>query len=376
MLVEESIAAAQTSRIAKQGLEPTFIRYTSAQQGSQFNSGAKQRVIRMVDVQVDPMQPPKFKTNKKIPRGPPSPPAPVMHSPPRKVTAQEQSDWKIPPCISSWKNAKGYTIPLDKRLAADGRGLQDVHISDQFAKFSEALFIAERESRVAIDTRRKIQEKAAVREKDRKEDSLRKMAEAARDERAGIRPAAEEEEEVAERDAIRADRGRDRERERRIKAAAPSKQKELKRDRERDVSEQIALGLPTSNVGGGGVDSRLYNQSQGMNSGFNGEDSYDVYDKPFRGEKGTSIYRPTKSGDTEYNESDLNELKAQGDKFHRADKGFTGADGKHKRDGPVQFEKAQDDVFGGLDDFFKEAKAKGKKRAGDDSDRDSKRQAR
>ena len=32
----------------------------------------------------------------------------------------------IPPCISNWKNNKGYTIPLDKRLAADGRGLQDV----------------------------------------------------------------------------------------------------------------------------------------------------------------------------------------------------------------------------------------------------------
>jgi len=77
-------------------------RYTSVQQGSEFNSGAKQRVIRMVDVQVDPMQPPKFKTNKKIPRGPPSPPAPVMHSPPRKVTAQEQSDWKIPPCTANY----------------------------------------------------------------------------------------------------------------------------------------------------------------------------------------------------------------------------------------------------------------------------------
>ena len=32
------------------------------------------------------------------------------------------ADWKIPPCVSNWKNAKGYTIPLDKRLAADGRG--------------------------------------------------------------------------------------------------------------------------------------------------------------------------------------------------------------------------------------------------------------
>ena len=41
-----------------------------------------------------------------------------------KVTVKEQQEWKIPPCISNWKNARGYTIPLDKRLAADGRGLQ------------------------------------------------------------------------------------------------------------------------------------------------------------------------------------------------------------------------------------------------------------
>ena len=41
-----------------------------------------------------------------------------------QVTVKEQQEWKIPPCISNWKNPRGYTIPLDKRLAADGRGLQ------------------------------------------------------------------------------------------------------------------------------------------------------------------------------------------------------------------------------------------------------------
>ena len=90
----------------------------------------------MVEAPVDPMEPPKFK-HKRVPRGPPSPPAPVMHSPPRKITVKDQNDWKIPPCISNWKNIKGYTIPLDKRLAADGRGLQEVQISDNFAKLSE-----------------------------------------------------------------------------------------------------------------------------------------------------------------------------------------------------------------------------------------------
>ena len=61
-----------------------------------------------------------------------------------QVTVKEQQEWKIPPCISNWKNVKGYTIPLDKRLAADGRGLQGVHINENFAKFAEALYIADR----------------------------------------------------------------------------------------------------------------------------------------------------------------------------------------------------------------------------------------
>ena len=63
------------------------------------------------------------------PRGPPSAPPPVLQSPPRKVTAAEQKEWTIPPCISNWKNNKGFTVPLDERLGADGRGLQDVNFS-------------------------------------------------------------------------------------------------------------------------------------------------------------------------------------------------------------------------------------------------------
>lgn len=38
-----------------------FQRYTPSQQGVAFNSGAKQRVIRMVEMQKDPMEPPRFK---------------------------------------------------------------------------------------------------------------------------------------------------------------------------------------------------------------------------------------------------------------------------------------------------------------------------
>lgn len=38
-----------------------FIRYTPSQDGVAFNSGAKQRVFKMVELQKDPIEPPKFK---------------------------------------------------------------------------------------------------------------------------------------------------------------------------------------------------------------------------------------------------------------------------------------------------------------------------
>lgn len=127
-LVHGKIKAAQPKNVPDSQGKINYIRYTPAQQGSTEN-GLKQRIIKMSEVVEDPLEPPRFK-HKKIPRGPPSPPAPVLRSPPRKATAQEQKEWMIPPCISNWKNNKGFTIPLDKRLAADGRGLQDVcHLS-------------------------------------------------------------------------------------------------------------------------------------------------------------------------------------------------------------------------------------------------------
>jgi SNW domain-containing protein 1 len=120
-LVNGKIKAAQPKNVPTSSSgETSFMRYTSQQGGIN-----QQKIIKMTEIVEDPLEPPKFK-GKKIPRGPPSPPPPVLRSPPRKVTAQEQKDWMIPPCVSNWKNNKGYTIPLDKRLAADGRGLQDV----------------------------------------------------------------------------------------------------------------------------------------------------------------------------------------------------------------------------------------------------------
>jgi len=135
--------------------EAIFIRYTPSNSNDnkeQYNSGAKSRMIKLYEMPVDPLEPPQFR-HKKLPLRPPSPPVPVMHSPPRKITIEDQKNWKIPPCISNWKNNKGFTMPLHQRLAADGRALTNHTINDKFAKFAESLLIAERQARIAVKKR-------------------------------------------------------------------------------------------------------------------------------------------------------------------------------------------------------------------------------
>jgi SNW domain-containing protein 1 len=326
-LTNKKISAAMPVRAADKQAPAQYIRYTPAQQGVAYNSGAKQRIIRMVEAQKDPMEPPRFKVNQKIPRGPPSPPAPVLHSPTRKVTVKEQQEWKIPPCISNWKNPRGFTIPLDKRLAADGRGLQDHTINDNFAKLAQALYTADREARKAISLRATMEKKVAQKEREGKEDRLRDLAKVARDKRIGIHGPSgaggegeegegEEEgvaEEARERDVLRQERHRERERERRLARAHPDKRSKLERNKDRDVSEKIALGLPTGAPSQEALfDQRLFNQSKGLDSGFQGgeDDMYTVYDKPWRqgGGAADKIYRPSRNVDKELYGDDVEKL--------------------------------------------------------------------
>lgn len=381
-LTNAKISAAMPVKAAPKAAPAQYIRYTPAQQGGAFNSGAKQRVIRMVEAQVDPMEPPRFQINKKIPRAAPSPPAPVLHSPPRRVSVKQQRDWKVPPCVSHWKNAKGYTIPLDKRLAADGRGLQQVHINENFSKLAEALYIADRKAREAVEARAQLERRLAQREKEKKEEHLRMLAQRARDHRAGIRgpeeeaaAAAEEGEALsaAERDQLRAQRHRERQRDRNLARAAPDKRSKLVKDRERDISEQIALGMPAkTNQGGEGMfDQRLFNNSKGMDSGYGDDEAYTVYDKPWRNQDsvGAHIYRPTRHADKDNYGGDIDSIVNQ--RRFVADKEFAGTSSTNTRSGPVQFEKdaphtreeqptrsqpdADFDPFG-LDRFLTEAK--------------------
>jgi SNW domain-containing protein 1 len=161
-----------------------------------------------------------------------------------------------------------------------------VHINENFAKLAEALYIADRKAREAVEMRAQLEKKLAQKEKEKKEEHLRALAQKAREERAGIRHSGaggpgEKDDDAKERDQLRHERHKERQRERNIARAAPDKRNRLERERERDISEQIALGMPAKTIAGGETqfDSRLFNQSRGMDTGFGDEETYNVYDK-------------------------------------------------------------------------------------------------
>jgi SNW domain-containing protein 1 len=364
--------AAQKPKNVKGGrrAEPTYVRYTPANQMGD-TSKKNDRIMKIVERQQDPMEPPKFK-HKKIPRGPPSPPPPIMHSPPRKLTAEDQEAWKIPPPVSNWKNPKGYTVPLDKRLAADGRGLQDVTINDKFAQFAEALFTADRHAREEVKQRAQMQQKLAEKEKLQKEEHLRMLAQKAREERANANKqprrarsysgssyssrsdAGSEDEAARERVKARQERRQENERQlRQGRMGTERRMQMLAREQGRDISEKVALGLakPTQSKETM-YDSRLFNQTSGFESGFN-EDQH--YDKPLFAAQDaiSSIYRPRAQQDDDFDDEGAAEATMgkiqKANRFEvlgKAKEGFKGAEVADEREGPVQFEKDKDDPFG------------------------------
>jgi len=371
--------------------KPVYVRYTPADQNQQHNSGARSRIIKVHTMQVDPLEPPKFK-HKKLPAAPASPPVPIMRSPPRSITQEDQKNWKIPPCVSNWKNNRGYAIPLHQRLATTGRGLKDTAINDRFAGLAEALYFAERMARDEVESRARDRKSKAEQLRQKREEDLTKIAKETQSQMAtgmdrevetprgrevntpaayrakepgtpgtepttpstfrdigtprnggetprGDRMTREQIEARNERDRLREKARRQRKRQMGLEKAKRTKPSEK---RERDISEQIALGENVAKSGGGEVmfDQRLFNRDQGISQGFAADDNYDIYDKPMTNSINSHVYRPPRDDEDVDEEEELKKMISAGPKF-QPHQGFKDADeaGDGRRDGPVQFEK-------------------------------------
>ncbi|KAL0915802.1 hypothetical protein M5K25_013259 [Dendrobium thyrsiflorum] len=179
-----------------------------------------------------------------------------------------------------------------------------------------------------------------------------------------------EREERLQRDKIREERRRERERERRLEAkdAAMGKKSKFTRDRDRDISEKVALGMANTGARQGEVmyDQRLFNQDKGMESGFTGDDQYNIYDKGLFTAQPTlsTLYRLRKDTDSEmYGGVDEQLEKIMKTDRFKPDKAFSGVEDRpsgSNRDRPVEFDKQEENDPFGLDQFLTEVK-KGKK---------------
>jgi SNW domain-containing protein 1 len=284
-----------------------YIKYTPK------NDPENSRIVKIQEVAEDPFAPPQYKS-KKIPQGPGSPPRVILRSPPRKITEDDQKQWKVPPCISNWKNSKGYTIPLEMRLSADGRTHIKPTINEGFAQFSSALYAAEKQARKDLGEKEKVQQALAFEEMKRTEEELRLKAQKAREQREKMfqmshlsskiendsRYSRDDPEmnSIAEkqRDVVRAIIQKENERNMRLEKASVTRAREVK-ERERDISEQIALG---QNVAKDKIepsfDTRLMNADAGVGTGFKDEEEYDLYDKPlFKEQEKFNIYAQAKN---------------------------------------------------------------------------------
>ena len=97
-------------------------KYINYQFDSQNNSSKNSHLIKLVALPVDPLSNIKYRHHK-IPLSNTNEKnfVPVLQTPSKPLSLEEQKKWKIPPCVNMSNNPKGLVIPLDIRLANDGR---------------------------------------------------------------------------------------------------------------------------------------------------------------------------------------------------------------------------------------------------------------
>ena len=334
---------------------------------------SKSHLIKLVALPVDPLSNLKYKHHK-IPLSNTNEKnfVPVLQEPAQKLSYEEQKKWKIPPCVNMSNNPKGLVIPLDIRLANDGRNLREYQANQNFAKLADILALTEKNVRKEIEDRNKIAQSIQIAAAMKKEQELREAAKQARQERKlnnnssslmlsldsednkikkdksdkmtnddisnylknkRKRSEEDEEKEKRERNELRAIRKKEIEYERRIEI-----QKTYEKEG-RDVNDKVLLGqnniVNNSNV----IDSRLYDQEGGIENVFDYNEDCEVYDKPlFNGKnKLSNIYKTFNTSGGNNSKRLMSKIISQGGKIFNSDMDAINS----RKEGPVQFEKSK-----------------------------------
>ena len=334
------------------------------------NTNKNSHLIKLVALPVDPLSNLKYKHHK-IPLSNTNEKnfVPVLHSAPAPLSLEEQKKWKIPPCVNMSNNPKGLVIPLDIRLANDGRNLREYKANKNFAKFADILAMTEKNVRKEIEERNKIAQSIQIAAAMKKEKELKEAAKQARMERKSYtnknstnnnssmvysldtsdilnnkeegnyllknkreRSKDKEEKERKERNELREIRKKEIEYERRLEL--------IKRyEKEgRDINDKILLGQNNMINNNNVIDSRLYELEGGIENPFNYNEDCQVYDKPlFNGKnKLSNIYKNFNSLGGENSKKLMGKILSQKGKLFNSDLEAINS----RKEGPVQFEKA------------------------------------
>lgn len=303
----------------------------------QSSGAVRSRKLKIVEHAQDPLQPSQVKAGKVMAPPVEEPLTPILHKTDstetsNKVTKEERDQWNIPAAISSWKNPKGYTISLERRLGMDARyneqnsGAQTVN--EGFAKLSSALDVADRQARQEMRLKAEAKKRLADEEMRQKEHKLKLLAQKARMEREQERTnmsssrkrlIEQEDESANKREMVRSARKLDLEKDlRRSKMSTADRLRELAYSQGRDVSEKVILGAAKATESAGDqYDTRLF--TKGATSGARKNDEQ-LYDKPL-------FDQQTRDGS---NRANLEQI----DRFIRQDKG--------ESKGPIEFTPADE----------------------------------
>ena len=348
-----------------------YINYQFDSPNNVNNSSKNSHLIKLVALPVDPLSNIKYRHHK-IPLSNTNEKnfVPVLQSPSKPLSLEEQKKWKIPPCVNMSNNPKGLVIPLDIRLANDGRNLREYKANKNFAKFADILALTEKNVRKEIEDRNKIAQSIQIAAAMKKEQELKEAAKQARMERKSFNKnnnsssiiytldnsdiinknrednyilnnkrkrsiSSEEEEEEKER------KERNELRELRKKEIEYERRQELikKYEKEgRDINDKILLGQNNMINNNNVIDSRLYELEGGIENPFDYNEDVQVYDKPLFNDKNklSNIYKNFNSSGGENTKKLMGKILSQKGKLFNTDLDAINS----RKEGPVQFEKA------------------------------------
>ena len=274
-----------------------------------------------------------------------------MQEPSKKISYEEQKKWKIPPCVSISKNPKGFVIPLNIRLANDGRNFREYQANKNFAKFADVLNLAEKQVKAEIQEHNRIAQSIQIAAAMKKEQELKEAAKIARQERNSFISSSinddienknnsdllsnkrkREDDGKRERDELRYLRKKEIEYENKVE-----RYKRFE-DEGRDINDLAFLG------GGQGInnvlDSRLYEKEGGIENKLDYNEDCEVYDKPLFDDKIklSNIYKTYNNSGEGNSKKLISKIITQGGKMFNSDLEVLNS----KKEGPIQFEKFAD----------------------------------